>query len=97
MENSVRTYKNKLKDIQDNYNRMKAQYNQMKESGSYTEIELEKYFYELTKQRNLLEYGTDIIANTEKMSLNKNVLNQKYYIVIPYFSEENSDEKYDKE
>ena len=97
LENSVRTYKNKLKDIQDNYNRMKAQYNQMKESGSYTEIELEKYFYELTKQRNLLEYGTDIIANTEKMSLNKNVLNQKYYIVIPYFSEENSDEKYDKE
>ena len=79
MENSVRTYKNKLKDIQDNYNRMKAQYNQMKESGSYTEIELEKYFYELTKQRNLLEYGTDIIANTEKMSLNKNVLNFVFF------------------
>ena len=92
LENSVMTYKNKLKDIQDNYNRMKLQYNQMKESGSYTENELQKYFYELTKQRNLLEYGTDIIANTEKMSLNKNVLNQKYYIVIPYFSEESSDE-----
>lgn len=97
LENSVRSYKDKLKDIQDNYNRMKIQYNQMKESGSYTENELQKYFYELTKQKNLLEYGTDIIANTEKMSLNKNVLNQKYYIVIPYFSEENPDEKYDKE
>ena len=31
------------------------------------------------------------------MSLNKNVLNQKYYIVIPYFSEENPEEKFDKD
>ena len=76
---------------------MKNQYSQMKESGAYTEIELQKYFYELTKQKNLLEYGIDIISNTEKMSLNKNVLNQKYYIVIPYYVEENPEEKFDKE
>ena len=97
LENSIRTYKEKVKEIETNYNRMAIEYNRMKESGSYAEEELQKYFYELTKQRNLLEYGKDIIENTEKMSLNKNVLNKKYYIVIPYFVEESGDEKYDKE
>ena len=97
LENSIRTYKEKVKEIETNYNRMAIEYNRMKESGSYTEEELQKYFYELTKQKNLLEYGKDIIENTEKMSLNKNVLNKKYYVVIPYFVEESGEEKYDKE
>ena len=97
LENSVNTYKTKVKEIQDNYNRMKIRYDQMKQSETFSQEELQKYFYELTKQRNLLEYGLDIISNTEKMSLNKNVLNQKYYIVIPYFSEENPEEKFDKD
>ena len=97
LESSVNTYKAKVKEIQENYNRMKIRYDQMKQSETFSQEELQKYFYELTKQRNLVEYGLDIISNTEKMSLNKNVLNQKYYIVIPYFSEENTEEKYDKE
>ena len=97
LESSVNTYKAKVKEIQENYNRMKIRYDQMKQSETFSQEELQKYFYELTKQRNLVEYGLDIISSTEKMSLNKNVLNQKYYIVIPYFSEENTDEKYDKE
>ena len=97
LESSVNTYKAKVKEIQENYNRMKIRYDQMKQSETFSQEELQKYFYELTKQRNLVEYGLDIISNTEKMSLNKNVLNQKYYIVIPYFSEENPEEKFDKD
>ena len=97
LENSISKYKEKVKLVQDNYNRMRFQYNQMSESGEYSQQELDKYFYEITKQKNLLEYGTDIIANTEKMSLNKNVLNKRYYIIVPYFVEESGDEKYDKE
>lgn len=53
--------------------------------------------FELTKQTNLYEYGRDIIYNTEKMSLNKNVLNQKYYIVIPYYTDELGQNSFDKE
>src|SRR5699024_5465090 len=54
-------------------------------------------YYELTKQRNLAEYGKDIIYNTEKMSLNKNVLNQKYYIIVPYYPEDLGQNNFDKE
>ena len=96
LEGSIARYKEKIKEIEDRYNKMQYQYNRMLESDTYTQAEIDEYWFELTKQRNLLEYGKDIVMNTEKMSLNKNILNKKYFIIIPYFAEENT-EKYDKE
>lgn len=52
--------------------------------------------YEFTKDKNLYEYGKDIIYNTEKMSLNRNILNKKYYMVIPYYSEELGQNDFEK-
>ena len=46
----------------------------MKDSDTYTQEDLDKYLFELTKQRNMLEYGRDIVQDTERMSLNKSVL-----------------------
>lgn len=97
LESSLATYKERVKQIEDQYGQMQYQYNQMRESGAYSAEDMEKYFFEMTKQRNLLEYGKDLVNNTEKMSLNKNVLNKKYYIIIPYFVEEVGNEKYDYE
>ena len=96
LEGSLSKYKAKVKEIEDKYNKMLYQYNQMKASDTYSKNELDEYWFELTKQKNLLEYGRDIINNTEKMSLNKNILNKKYFIIIPYFLEENA-EKYDRD
>ena len=96
LEGSISTYRSKVKEIEDKYNQMVFRYNQMRESDAYTQSELEEYWFELTKQKNLLEYGQDIVSNTEKMSLNKNILNKKYFIIIPYFAEDNT-EKYDKD
>lgn len=97
LESTISVYKDRIKEIEDRYKNMTFKYNQMKESEAYSKEDMDKYYFEITKQRNLLEYGKDIIANTEKMSLNKNVLNKKYYIIIPYFSEEATDEKYAKD
>ena len=96
LEGCIAGYKTRIKEIENRYNQMTFQYNQMRESETYSQSDLDEYWFELTKQRNLLEYGRDIISNTEKMSLNKNILNKKYFIIIPYFVEENT-EKYDKE
>ena len=54
-------------------------------------------YYELTKQKNLTEYGKDIIYSTEKMSLNKNVLNQSYYVIVPYIPEDSGTDDFDKD
>lgn len=95
LENSISTYKEKVKQIENDYNQMLFRYNQMRNDQTQSRSEVEKAFYEVTKRKNLLEYGRDILANTEKMSLNKSILNKKYYIIIPYFVEDAGDIKYD--
>ncbi len=97
LENSIQTYKDKVKEIEENLEKEKQNYEQMVSSGSYSDEELKAAFYELTKQTNLYEYGKDIIYTTERMSLNKNVLNQKYYVVIPYYPEELGENNFDKQ
>lgn len=97
LESSISGYKERVKEIEERYNQMSYQYDRMREAGVYTSEEMDKYLFELTKQRNLLEYGKDILNNTEKMSLNKNVLNKKYYVIVPYFVELTGNEKYDYE
>ncbi len=97
LESSLQTYRDKVKEIEESLQREEAKYKEMSSSGNYTREELNQAYYELTKQRNLAEYGKDIIYNTEKMSLNKNVLNQKYYIIVPYYSEELGQNDFDKE
>ena len=97
LESSLQTYTDKVKEIEDNLHKQEMRYREMQSSGNYTREQLDKAYYELTKQRNLNEYGKDIIYNTEKMSLNKNVLNQKYYIVVPYYPEELGQNDFDKE
>ena len=96
LDSSIQSYKEKIKEVQASLEKQEMQYNQMVRSGSYSQEELNREYFELTKQRNLYEYGKDIIYNTEKMSLNKNVLSQKYYIIVPYFIEELGDNKFDK-
>lgn len=97
LESSIQTYRVKVKEIEDKLEKQKRDYEQMSNSDRYTQEQLNAAFYELTKTTNLYEYGKDIIYTTEKMSLNKNVLNQKYYIVIPYYPEELGETNMDKQ
>ena len=97
LENSLQGYKEKVKEIENKYNNMKVRYEEMLNSDNYTEEQLARAYFELTKQSNLYEYGISIIKDTEKMSLNKNILNKNYYIVIPYYSSEAGNDNLDKE
>ena len=97
LENSIQTYRTKVQQIEEQLEKEKLQYDKMVNSGNYTDEEIKAAFYELTKTTNLYEYGKDIIYTTERMSLNKNVLNQKYYVVIPYYSEELGENNFDKQ
>ncbi len=97
LESSLQGYKDRVKQIEENLVKLENRYKEMISSGNYSREQINQAYYELTKQRNLNEYGKDIIFNTEKMSLNKNVLNQKYYIVVPYYPEELGQNDFDKE
>lgn len=97
LESSIQTYRDKVKEIEEELEKEKKNYEDMVNSGRYSQEELNAAFYDLTKTTNLYEYGKDIIYTTERMSLNKNVLNQKYYIIIPYYPEELGENNFDKQ
>ena len=97
LSSSIETYKERVRKIEEDYMKQEMKYKDMVSSGRYTQEQLNGAYYELTKQRNLNEYGKDIIYTTEKMSLNKNVLNQKYYVIVPYYPEELGQNDFDKE
>ena len=97
LENSISTYQRRVRDEEEKLNRMRLNYEQMVKNGTYSEEELQAAYFELTKQSNLCEYGRDIIANTERMSLNKNVLNKQYYIIVPYYTSELGQNSFDRE
>lgn len=97
LNDSIETYKKKVEEIKYELDKKRESYLRKLQSGQYPKEQLEKEFYEVTKQTNLYEYGKDIIANTERMSLNKNVLNKKYYIIIPYYPEDLGNNSFDKE
>ena len=95
LENSLQGYRARVKDVESKLRKMQVQYEEMKDSGKYTDEQLQKAYYEVTKQSNLYEYGKSILQDTERMSLNKNILNKKYYIIVPYYSAEAGNENLD--
>ena len=95
LENSLQVYRQRVKDVENKLRKMQMQYEDMRDSGEYTNEQLQKAYYELTKQSNLYEYGKSVLQDTERMSLNKNILNKKYYIIVPYYSAEAGNENLD--
>ena len=85
---SLSTYKQKVRELGDNLARKEFEYNQKIRSGEYNQENLAGEKFEVVKARNLYEYGTDIVSNTERMSLNRNILTKQYYIVLSYYPEE---------
>lgn len=85
---SIEQYKQKLKVIEDRLVKKQMEYNAKVSSRQYTEEQLRKEQLEVLKEKNLYEYGKDIINNTAKMNLNKNILRRHYYIIISYVPEE---------
>lgn len=97
LESSLSVYRDRVKEVENKLIRMQMQYQQMLEDDEYSDEQISKAYFELTKQNNLYEYGKSVLQDTERMSLNKNILNKKYYIIIPYFSAEAGSENLDKE
>ena len=99
LEHSIQAYKLRFRDIEDKYNVLQNKYMQMKEaeSGTYSDKQIYNTYLEFLKQKNKYEYTKDIIADTEKSSLNSNVLHKKYYIIIPYYEDEVSTQNYTKD
>lgn len=92
LEDSLKNYRDKLKKIESELIAKESRYKAMQETGTYGQKQMNMQLLEIKRQRNLYDYGRDIIFNTERMSMNKNVLRKKYYIIISYYFNENENE-----
>ena len=97
LDSSLNNYKSKVDEIENQYNRQKIRYEQAQKNPNVSDEQVKREYYELIKQQNLYEYGRDVIYNTERMSLNKNILNKKYYIAIAYYPADSGQDNLDKE
>lgn len=91
LEESIQNYNKRLKDIESKFYKAKMQYEQAQKNVNLSKERIDMIKLEYIRQKNLYDYTKDIINNTEKMSLNKNILTKNYYIVISYMPDDAED------
>ena len=87
LEKNIAQYKEKVEKMQDDINLKEYRLKEYASRPNINQKALKDKQFELFRQKNLYYYGSDIVENTQKMSLNKNILKKKYYIILKYFYE----------
>ena len=82
----VDEYKNKVSEIAQDIEKVKARIQAAKDTKN--ERLLQKLQFEKTRKERVLDYGLDITEYVARMSLNKNVLQQRTYLIISYYASE---------
>ena len=96
LESGITKYKERVNTIGDRLLRKQMEYNRKQNMG-YSQVELNKAKLEVTREQNLYEYGIDLVKNTERMSLNRNILRKNYYVIIDYVPEDINTNNYGKD
>lgn len=82
----VDEYKNKVSEIAQDIEKVKARIQTAKDTKN--ERLLQKLQFEKTRKERVLDYGLDITEYVARMSLNKNVLQQRTYLILSYYASE---------
>lgn len=82
----VDEYKNKVSEVAQDIEKVNARIQNAKDTRN--ERLLQKLQFEKRRKERVLDYGLDIAEYVARMSLNKNVLQQRTYLVISYYASE---------
>ena len=96
LESGIAKYRDRVNTIGDRLLRKQMEYNRKQNMG-YSQAELNKAKLEVTREQNLYEYGVDLVNNTERMSLNRNILRKNYFVIIDYVPEDINTNNYGKD
>lgn len=86
LKDIIQDYKNRVEVLNNDINKLNVKMKQAMASGN--RAMREKLEFERRRKTNVLEYGMNIIEYVERMSSNKNILQQKTYVIVPYYVEE---------
>ena len=89
-------YEKRIENINDQIAKINSQIEMARARGN-TEV-IDRLLFERQRKENILEYGESIEDYTRRISESKNILQQKTYIVLSYYTSEYGDiSKYSKE
>ena len=85
----INSYHERIHDVDNQIARLNAQIENAKKNGNSQLVS--KLEFERNRKQNILEYGESITDYTERLSESKNILQQKTYIIISYYTAEFGD------
>ena len=88
-EDLIKSYHDRIHDVDNQIARLNAQIENAKRNGNNDLVA--KLEFERNRRQNILEYGESITDYTERLSESKNILQQKTYIIISYYTAEFGD------
>lgn len=88
LEEGINVYRDRLQGLKGEYDKYLNAVNQAKKNSKVTEEQKSQMDFEVKKKRILLDYGADIVSYIEKMSMNRNILQRRYYVVVSYHTSE---------
>lgn len=88
LKTSLDMYKGKVDDINRKYAESTDKLKKLSNDINTTENEMREATLEREKFSNISEYAQDITRYVEKLSLNKHMLQRKFYVVISYYKSE---------
>ena len=86
LKDIIETYKGRVDNLKLDIEKLNAKIAQAKATGN--RAVQEKLEFERRRKINVLEYGMDITDYVDRMSSNRNILQQKTYVVVSYFAAE---------
>jgi len=96
LKDIIEEYKMRMETMKDDLNKLNIKLEQARKTGNLDAID--KIEYEIRRKENVLEYGIDISDYISRLSLNNNILQQKTYVIVTYYSSELGDtSNYSKE
>lgn len=92
----VDEYKDRIKSMEQEIEQLDLKIREAEMKGNVAQAQ--KLKYQKRRKENVLSYGADISEYVGRLSLNKNVLQQKTYVIVSYFvSEFGSTSTYSKD
>ena len=86
LKDSLSNYNKKIEDVEKAISQISIRIDELEEDPDRNAREIQMQKWELTKKERLLDYIKDVTYSVEKINSNRNVLQRKFYVVIPYYT-----------
>ena len=84
LKENLNIYKKSVKETENKYNEIEDKYRNLLNNIDADYSDISKLKNQVDKQAHILSYAQDITRYVERISLNKSILQRKFYIVLSY-------------